>query len=616
MFDRHRIDAHRPSLADCPKVLGAPITKVLIANRGEIAVRVARTCRDLGIASVAVYSEADRGAMHVAACDEAYLLGAASAKESYLSTEKLIDVVSRSGADAVHPGYGFLAENAAFARAVIGTGVTWVGPPPEAIELMGSKITSREAAARAGVPPVPGTDRSLTRPQEVVDFGNGSGWPVAIKAAFGGGGRGMRVVASPDQAASALESAQREAEAAFGRADCYVERYLAWPRHVEVQVIADSHGNVVHLGTRDCSVQRRYQKLVEEAPAPDLPTAVAAAMCDSAVRVVRACGYENAGTVELIYQDGEFYFLEMNTRLQVEHPVTEMVTGFDLVALQFLVASGQPLPFSQDDVRFAGHAIEARVNAEDPAGGAFTPTPGPVTRFRAAGGPWVRTDAGYREGDTVSPYYDNLLAKVVAWGPDRESARRRLLRALSETEVAGVATSIPAQMVVLAHPDFIAVRHSTTWLSDRVDLSGIAPSQDIAPVPEGEERKDIEVEVGGRRFAVSVWVPASAEPRPATKAALADRGGHVGRPVGGAQAGAGTGAGAGQVTVPMQGTVVKVLVSEGDRIEAGQTVCVLEAMKMENNIVSPFAGTVVEVRVGPGSSVGTGDVVAVVGPAA
>jgi acetyl-CoA/propionyl-CoA carboxylase biotin carboxyl carrier protein len=609
-------DAHRPSLADCPKVLGAPITKVLIANRGEIAVRVARTCRDLGIASVAVYSEADRGAMHVAAADEAYLLGGASAKESYLSTEKLIDVVSRSGADAVHPGYGFLAENAAFARAVIGAGATWVGPPPEAIELMGSKITSREAAARAGVPPVPGTHRALSGPQEVVDFGNAYGWPVAIKAAFGGGGRGMRVAASAGEAASAFESAQREAEAAFGRGDCYVERYLSWPRHVEVQVIADSHGNVVHLGTRDCSVQRRYQKLVEEAPAPDLPLAVATAMCDSAVRVVRACGYENAGTVELIYQDGEFYFLEMNTRLQVEHPVTEMVTGFDLVGLQFLVASGQPLPFSQDEVQLRGHAIEARVNAEDPAGGTFTPTPGPVTRFRAAGGPWVRTDAGYREGDTVSPYYDNLLAKVVAWGPNRESARLRLLRALSETEVAGIATTIPAHMAVLAHPDFIAVRHSTTWLSDRVDLSGIAPSQDIAPVPQAEERKDIEVEVGGRRFAVSVWVPASSEPRPVAKPAQTDRGGHVGRAVGGAATGADMGASAGQVTVPMQGTVVKVLVNEGDTIEVGQTMCVLEAMKMENNIVSPFAGTVVEVRVGPGSSVGTGDVVAVVAPPA
>jgi acetyl-CoA/propionyl-CoA carboxylase biotin carboxyl carrier protein len=598
-------------------VLGAPITKVLIANRGEIAVRVARTCRDLGIASVAVYSEPDRGAMHVAAADEAYLLGGASAKDSYLSIEKLIDVVSRSGADAVHPGYGFLAENADFARAVIGAGATWVGPPPEAIELMGSKITSREAAARAGVAPVPGTHRSLAGPQEVVDFGEAFGWPVAIKAAFGGGGRGMRVVASAGEAASALESAQREAEAAFGRADCYVERYLSWPRHVEVQVIADSHGNVVHLGTRDCSVQRRYQKLIEEAPAPDLPPEVVAGMCDSAVRVVRSCGYENAGTVELIYQDGQYYFLEMNTRLQVEHPVTEMVTGLDLVALQLLVAGGQPLPFSQDDVRLRGHAIEARINAEDPAGGRFTPTPGPVSRFRAPGGPWARTDAGYGEGDTVSPYYDNLLAKVIAWGADRESARRRLMRALSETDVAGVATTIPAHMVVLAHPDFISVRHSTTWLTDQVDLSGVAPSPNVAPTTQAEERKDIEVEVGGRRFAVSVWVPATAEQRPEAKAGQADRGGHVGHAAGKGALGEGAGTGgAGQVTVPMQGTVVKVLVNEGDTIEAGQTVCVLEAMKMENNIVSPLAGTVVEVRVGPGSSVGTGDVIAVVGPPA
>ena len=612
----HWIDGHWPSLADCPKVLGAPITKVLIANRGEIAVRIARTCRDLGIASVAVYSEADRGAMHLNAADEAYLLGGASAKDSYLSSEKLIDVLSRSGADAVHPGYGFLAENADFARAVIAAGATWVGPPPEAIELMGSKITSREAAAHAGVPPVPGTHRSLAGPQEVIDFGDAYGWPVAIKAAFGGGGRGMRVVGSAGEAAGALESAQREAEAAFGRADCYVERYLSWPRHVEVQVIADSHGNVVHLGTRDCSVQRRYQKLVEEAPAPDLPPAVSAAMCDGAVRVVRACGYENAGTVELIYQDGEFYFLEMNTRLQVEHPVTEMVTGLDLVGLQFLVAAGQPLPFSQDDVHLSGHAIEARINAEDPAGGRFTPTPGPITRFRAPGGPWARTDAGYAEGDNVSPYYDNLLAKVVAWGPDRESARRRLLRALSETEIAGVATTIPAHLAVLAHPDFIEVRHSTAWLSDRVDLSGIAPGANIAQAPEAEERKDVEVEVGGRRFAVSVWVPATAEPRPVAKPEKADRGGHAGDTAGGAVARADLAAGSGQITVPMQGTVVKVLVKAGDIIEAGQAVCVLEAMKMENNIVSPFAGTVLEVRVGPGSSVGTGDVVAVVGQAA
>jgi acetyl-CoA/propionyl-CoA carboxylase biotin carboxyl carrier protein len=607
------IDGHHPSLADFPNVGGASITKVLIANRGEIAVRVARACRDLGIASVAVYSEADRGARHVRAADEAYLLGGTPAGESYLSVERLLDAVARSGADAVHPGYGFLAENAAFARAVTETGACWVGPPAAAIEIMGDKISSRTAAVQAGVRPVPGTDHALSGPGEVVEFGDAFGWPVAIKAAFGGGGRGMRVVTSPGEAPEALESAQREAERAFGRPDCYLEKYLTWPRHVEVQVFGDNHGNVVHLGTRDCSVQRRHQKLVEEAPAPDLPGLVAAAMGEAAVRLARACGYVNAGTVELIYQDGEFYFLEMNTRLQVEHPVTEMVTGLDLVALQFLVASGQALPFSQDDVTWTGHSIEARINAEDPSGGSFAPTPGRITCLRAPSGPWVRTDSGYETGDVVDQHYDNLLAKVVAWGPDRESARRRLVRALCETEVEGVATTLPAHLAVLGHPDFISVSHSTTWLAQSVDLSSIEPFP-AAEVAAGEERQDVQVEVQGRRYEVSVWLPAGHD-RPGRGAA---RGGpDAGRGPSGRRAMDGPGSpDGGIVTVPMQGTIVKVLVKVGDKVGPGQTVCVLEAMKMENNIVTETAGTVAEVRVQAGQSVGSGDVIAVISAAA
>jgi acetyl-CoA/propionyl-CoA carboxylase, biotin carboxylase, biotin carboxyl carrier protein len=592
---------------------GARVTRLLIANRGEIAVRVARACRDLGIASVAVYSEADRGAFHVRAADEAYLLGGSSAGESYLSTDRLLDVLRRSGADAVHPGYGFLAENAGFAAAVVAAGALWVGPPPAAIEVMGDKISSRAAALAAGVQPVPGTGTVLASPDEVVAFGDARGWPVAIKAAFGGGGRGMRVVNTAEEAASALESAQREAESSFGSPDCYLEKYLPWPRHVEVQVIADTHGHIVHLGTRDCSVQRRHQKLIEEAPAPDLPADMATAMGTAAIRVARACGYENAGTVEFIYQDGDFYFLEMNTRLQVEHPVTEMVTGLDIVALQFLVANGEKLPFSQDEIQLRGSAIEARVNAEDPADGAFTPTPGPIERFRAAGGPWARTDAGYETGDSVSQYYDNLVAKVVAWGPDRDSARLRLLRALSETEVEGVPTTIPAQQRVLSHPDFVAVRHSTTWLSQSVDLSGITQQSVAAGEAQTGSRQDVDVEVDGRRYQVSVWLPLATAHGATAQGPTAAPRRNAGRWDHPAHVPPAEGAREGEVTVPMQGTVVKVLVKTGDDIEAGQAVCVLEAMKMENNIVSQFTGTVTDVRVEPGSPVGTGDVVVVIG---
>jgi acetyl-CoA/propionyl-CoA carboxylase biotin carboxyl carrier protein len=560
-----------------------------------------------------MYSDVDRDALHVRLADEAYALGGQTAAESYLDTAKILDVVTRSGADGLHPGYGFFSENADFARAVTDAGVVWIGPPPEAIEVMGDKISSRLAAQRAQVAGVPGTTEVLTSPDEVVAFGEANGWPVAIKAAYGGGGRGMRVVQEASEAAAALESAQREAEKAFGRSESYLERYLTWPRHVEVQVFADTQGHLVYLGTRDCSAQRRHQKLIEEAPAPNIPAATLEAMGDAAVKVAKACGYINAGTVEFIYQDGAFFFLEMNTRLQVEHPVTEAVAGMDLVALQLRVAAGEPLGFTQADVRLDGHAIEVRINAEDPSGGRFLPSPGTITRFRRADGYGVRTDAGYEEGDTVSPYYDNLIAKLVVWGRDREEARRRMLRALRETELAGPATTIPADIAILEHPDFVKVEHSTNWVEQRLDLSALASAPPAGSAPaEGEAprvQRDVDVEIDGRRFQVKVWVPDVAP------VAVATGGGAVrpARPRPSAGTGGGGGAGSGQVAVPMQGTIVKVLVAVGDAVEVGQAVTVLEAMKMENNITAETSGTVTEVKVKPGDAVGAGDVVIVIG---
>ncbi|HLI54327.1 MAG TPA: biotin carboxylase N-terminal domain-containing protein [Acidimicrobiales bacterium] len=583
--------------------------KVLIANRGEIAVRVIRTCRELGVATVAVYSELDRDALHVRLADEAYSLGGQTAAESYLNTAKILDVLARSGADGVHPGYGFFSENADFARAISGAGVTWIGPPPEAIEVMGDKISSRLAAQRGGVAGVPGTTEVLRSADEVIAFGEEHGWPVAIKAAYGGGGRGMRVVRSADEAAAALESAQREAEKAFGRPESYLERFLTWPRHVEVQVFCDTHGNAVYLGTRDCSAQRRHQKLIEEAPAPGIAEETLSAMGEAAVKVARACGYVNAGTVEFIYEGGDFYFLEMNTRLQVEHPATEAVFGRDLVALQLRIASGEPLGFSQEDVRPSGHAIEVRINAEDPAGGRFLPSPGTITRFKRPDGFGVRVDAGYDEGDTVSQFYDNLIAKLICWGSDREDARRRTLRALRELEIEGPATTIPADIAILEHPDFIGVEHSTNWVEQKLDLSAVSsPSAGAAGGETGKVQRDVDVEVNGRRYQVRLWVPEAAAAAPAPAA------GRPGRPRQAAAHGhPGAGAGGGNVTVPMQGTIVKVLVSVGDQVEAGQAVTVLEAMKMENNITAETAGTVKEVRVKPGDAVGAGDTVVVIG---
>ncbi len=592
--------------------------KVLIANRGEIAVRVMRTCRELGIPTVAVYSDVDRDALHVRHADEAYSLGGQTAAESYLNTAAILDAISRSGATAVHPGYGFFSENADFARAVSEAGITWIGPPPKAIELMGDKVTSRRTATAAEVAGVPGTLDPVTKPEEVLAFAEEHGYPVAIKAAYGGGGRGLRVVREGESVSEAMESAQREAKAYFGRDEIYVERYLERPRHVEVQIFCDTHGNGVYLGERDCSVQRRHQKLIEESPAPGLTEETRRAMGEAALKVAFACGYVNAGTVEFLYQDGEFYFLEMNTRLQVEHCVTELVTGIDLVEEQLRVAAGGKLSFTQDSIERRGHAIECRINAEDPANG-FRPSPGLITKFNRPDGFGVRVDAGYDAGLEVSQYYDNLTAKLVTWGNDREIARRRMLRALGEFEIEGVLTTIPAQMALLAEPAFIEAKHSTKWLEEEVDpelltAAATAAAPATAPSADGEAEpliaRTVPVEVNGRRFDVKVWLPESPE-IPAGGASGGAKGGRAGR-ARSAAGGAGGAAGSGEVVSPMQGTIVKTLVAVGDEVELGQGVVVLEAMKMENHITAEKAGTVSEVRVSAGDTVGTGDVLVVI----
>ncbi|MDP8937336.1 MAG: acetyl-CoA carboxylase biotin carboxylase subunit [Actinomycetota bacterium] len=585
--------------------------KVLIANRGEIAVRVIRACHELGIATVAVYSDLDWRSLHVRLADEAFALGGESAAESYLNTDAIVAAIDRSGADAVHPGYGFFSENADFARAITARGVAFVGPPADAIELMGDKVSARITVGRAGVPVVPGSDGPVERADEVVAFGDAHGWPVAVKAAFGGGGRGMRVIPDAATAQAGLEAARREGQAYFGRPDVYLERYLPWPRHVEMQLFADGHGNVVWLGERDCSSQRRHQKLIEETPSPGLPDDVRQAMGEAAVQVVRACGYVNAGTVEFLYQDGEFYFLEMNTRLQVEHTLTELVCGMDLVAEQLRVAAGEPLSVDQDGVDPRGHAIECRINAEDPAGGRFLPSPGTLTRFSRPGGFGVRIDAGYGEGDTISQHYDNLVAKVLTWGQTREEARRRMIRVLREMIIEGVTTNVAAHLRILDHPDFVAAVHSTRWVEERLDFGDLptaAPAPPRArPDVEPPVPRTVDVEVEGRRYQVRVWVPDGPQTAAGQPAAASKE-----RPRRRPPPGATGGGSGGLVTAPMQGTIVEVVVSVGDRIEAGQAVCVLEAMKMENQVDSEQAGTVTEVRVAAGDNVSAGDVLAVI----
>jgi acetyl-CoA/propionyl-CoA carboxylase, biotin carboxylase, biotin carboxyl carrier protein len=589
------------------------LKKILIANRGEIAVRVIRAARELGIKTVAVYSELDREALHVRLADEAYALGGTTAAESYLNTDAILHAIDESGADGVHPGYGFFSENADFARAITAKGVAFIGPPPSAIDEMGDKVSSRKAALRGGCPIVPGTTEFVTSADEIRAFGAEFGYPIAIKAAFGGGGRGMKVVRSAEEVQDAMDSAQRESKAFFGRDEIYIERYLTWPRHVEVQIVGDQFGDVVWVSTRDCSAQRRHQKLIEEAPATHMGPGIEEAMGEAAIKAAKAVGYYNAGTVEFIYQDGDFFFLEMNTRLQVEHPVTEVITGIDLVEWQIRVASGEKLPMTQAEVaaQRRGHAIEIRINAENPAGGKFLPSPGTISKLVAPDGFGVRFDAGYESGDTVSQYYDNLVGKLIVWGKDRPTAIARTIRALEEMVVDGVATTIPADLAILRHPDFQAMEHSTKWVEEVLDLSDIEAPKPPAPA-EGDDtplvQRTTTVEVNGKRFGVKMWVPDVPMVAVAGGAKSAKK---PARSSSGSGAGA-AGAGSGNVEVPMQGTIVKVLVEVGQDVEAGQAVVVLEAMKMENQINAEKAGKVKEIKVAAGDTVGAGDVVVII----
>jgi acetyl-CoA/propionyl-CoA carboxylase biotin carboxyl carrier protein len=586
--------------------LVSAFSKVLVANRGEIAVRVFRTLRELDIGSVAVYSETDRAALHVRTADEAWLLGAGAPAESYLNQEKIVETALRAGAEAIHPGYGFLAENAVFARAVEEAGLTWIGPPPEAIEAMGSKTEARERMRVAGVPIIPGTTEAIETAAEVVALGDELGWPLAIKASAGGGGKGFRVVREGEDVERALETARREGEAYFSNPSVYVERYLEDPRHVEVQLLADAHGNVVHLGERDCTIQRRHQKLVEETPSPAVDADLRARIGEIAVDAARAVGYRSAGTVEgLLDRDGAYYFMEMNTRIQVEHTVTELVTGLDLVREQVLIAAGEPLSVRQGDVRLVGHAFECRINAEDPSAG-FRPTPGRIAGYREPGGPGVRVDSGVEDGSEVSPLYDPMIAKLVVHGVDREHARRRMLRALDEYRIGGVTTLLGFHRALLRHPCFV----------DAGTCHGVVESEQLAKqaeqlshettieaAPDGRIRERVSaVELDGRRFDVRLLVP---EP---PWAALAKRRRER------VAVGAGGGGGRDAIVSPMQGTVLSVEVSDGDAVVAGQVICVVEAMKMENEVHAVRDGVVSALSVRAGEPVGTGQVICVVAP--
>jgi acetyl-CoA/propionyl-CoA carboxylase, biotin carboxylase, biotin carboxyl carrier protein len=594
-------------------------SKVLIANRGEIAVRIVRACEELGIATVAVYSELDRDALHVKRADEAYLLGPGPASESYLSIEKLIEVIEQSGAEAVHPGYGFLAENAAFAKALEDRGTVFIGPPSSAIEAMGSKTRARELMEKAGVPIVPGT----TEPVETIEdarkvIADTIGYPVAVKAAGGGGGKGFRVAVSEDKLQEAFEGAAREGEKFFGDATVYLERYLPDPRHVEVQVLADSHGNVIHLGERDCSLQRRHQKLIEESPAPAVDETLRQKIGKIATEAAAAVNYTGAGTIEGLLQDGEYFFLEMNTRVQVEHCVTEMVTGIDIVKEGIRVAAGEPLSIAQEDVQLRGHAIECRINAED-ASKNFAPAPGLIGDYREPTGPGVRVDSGVGPGSEISPMYDPMVAKLIVWDVDREQATARMLRALGEYEITELKTLIPFHQAILATDQWANAETCRDLIEDRAWLKQLtfAPADPSAPEEEDEPtvEQSYTVEVSGKRFDVKVIGPAFAGANgsgPAAGAGVA-----AGRKAPRRSERAGGGGGGGDTLAsPIQGTVLRVAVDSGAEVQEGALVCVIEAMKMENEITAHKAGKVSELPIAVGSSVATGDTIAVISAAA
>ncbi len=585
-------------------------SKILIANRGEIAVRVIRACEELGIATVAVYSELDRDAAHVRRADEAYLIGPGPAAESYLVIDKILDVARQSGADAVHPGYGFLAENAGFAAACEAAGIVFIGPPASAIEAMGSKTAARDLMSKAGVPIVPGTTETVATVDDArAVIAETVGYPVAVKAAGGGGGKGFRVALTEDELEAAFEGASREGEKFFGDATVYLERYLPDPRHVEVQVLADRHGSVIHLGERDCSVQRRHQKLIEESPAPAVDPELRARIGKIAIDAAAAVDYVGAGTVEGLLQDGEYFFLEMNTRVQVEHCVTEMTTGIDIVKEGIRAAAGEPLSVTQDEVVLRGHAIECRINAENAAKN-FAPAPGRIGRYHEPAGPGVRVDSGVGPGSEISPMYDPMVAKLIVWDADREQATARMLRALDEFEITELTTLIPFHQALLSSGQWARAETCRDLVEDKAWLKATAPAAAPAPAeadePEEKVSQDYTVEVSGRRFAVTIIGPPPAAGPAANGAGAARKPARRERAAGG-------GAGGGdELASPLQGTVLKVAVDAGATVEEGTLVCVIEAMKMENEITAHKAGTIKDLPIAVGASVAAGDTLAVI----